>query len=70
MIDYTDMTITLGTNRGKIARFEVWFITPYGMFPNVEEAKTKMAINDLPLDLLRPISVAICDNGLFEPLGG
>ena len=66
MIDYKEMTVQIGPNKGVIDRFELWWQTPFGMCGTLEEAKEKLATVDMPFELLRPVPIVICKNGLYE----
>lgn len=68
MIDYNNMVVTIGLNNGDIDHFEVWWMTPFGMCQTLSEAKDKLTEKEIPFDVLRPLPVAVCKNGLFEPL--
>ena len=65
MINYDEMTLTLGPNGGNITSFEVWWMTPFGL-AKFEDAKAKLKESDIPLSVLRPVTVVMCDNGLYE----
>jgi len=66
VIDYNEMTIGIGNNKGKIAHFEIWWQTPFGTCGSFEEAKEKLKSVDMPLEILRPVVAVICENGLYE----
>jgi hypothetical protein len=46
----------------KIIKFEVWFLTPFGLCETIDEAKKAMDQNELPMGLLKLLPVAIGEN--------
>lgn len=68
MINLKEMKVDLGAGQiGDIIRFDTWWNTPFGMLSSLEAAKIKMEENVMPYELIRPITVAVCKNGLYEP---
>jgi hypothetical protein len=50
-----------------IQSWEVWFMTPFGVTPNLKEANEKCIAKDLEPDLVvTPVAVAIGNNGHYE----
>ncbi len=68
MIDYKEMVLTIGTNSGQVISFDTWWMTPFGICGSLDEAKRALDSRELPYDILRPITVAVCSNGLYEPI--
>lgn len=69
MINLVDKIVELKDSKGNITSFEVWWVTPFGMFDKLDEAIVRLKEIDLdPNLILKPIVVAICDNGLYEPV--
>lgn len=67
MIDLDAMTVVIGPNGGKIIRFDTWWVIPtFGMTQDLADAKQIMTDNGLPFNIVKPITVAVCDNGLYE----
>lgn len=67
MIDLDKMEIHLGDNGGKIVRFDTWWLIPtFGMAQTLDAAKKVTSEAGLPTSVVRPVTVAICDNGLYE----
>lgn len=69
MIDFNDMTVTIGRKKGIITNFEVWWMTPIGLAETLQDAKDKLTELNIPFDVLKPLVVAVSENGLYEPLG-
>lgn len=60
MIDLIAKTVTLGGSPKGITSFVVWFVTPYGIMTNLDEAVSRCVANDMdPNEVLRSISVAV-----------
>lgn len=68
MVNYEDMTVTIGDSSGQIDRFETWWMTPFGLCQNIATARDKLNLEGIPLTVLKPVTVAFCSNGLYEPL--
>jgi hypothetical protein len=67
MIDLDKMEVSLGTQTGKIIRFDTWWAIPtLGMATTLDQAKQVTSENGLPTNVVKPFTVAICDNGLYE----
>jgi hypothetical protein len=67
MIDLEKMEVQIGPNGGKIIQFVTWWVVPtFGMAQDLDEAKKVMGDNGLPFNVVKPVTVAICDNGLYE----
>lgn len=67
MIDLDKMTVTIGTQTQTINRFDTWWAIPtFGMAVSLDEAKQVMVDNNLPFNMVRPLTVAICEGGLYE----
>lgn len=62
MIDLVARTVTLTEGAKAITSFAVWFITPFGLITNLDEAITRCAANDMdPNEVLHAIPVAVTD---------
>jgi hypothetical protein len=69
MIDLDSGKITRGGKEETIARFEVWWMTPWGMCETYPEMVDLMREKDAPIEFtVSPVPVAIGENGLTEPL--
>ena len=65
MVDLEKMTVQIGPNGGNIIRFDTWWVVPtFGMTQTLDDAKQVMSENGLPFNVVKPITVAVCDNGL------
>ncbi len=68
MIDLREMTVTIGSDNGPIKDFQTWWVTPFGLCQQLGTAKEKLDAEGIPYSVLKPITVAMCTNGLFEPI--
>lgn len=68
MIDHDKGLIRLGKQEDVIARFDIWWLTPFGVEVNYEDAKLLLKNNGMPLSILRPVTVAVGQKGLYEQL--
>lgn len=60
MVDLKNQTIILEKRTNPIERWEVWFMTPFGLCDDFETAKQRLKDNDLDPDLcIVPVPVAI-----------
>ena len=60
MVSIKENTMTLARNSVQIERWEVWFMTPFGVTNDVETAKKIVEDRDLDPDLtIVPVPVAI-----------
>jgi len=68
MIDLDRGLIVRGGQTIRIASFEVWWKTPFGLCQNVHEAKEIMDKNELPMQLaVQPVPVALGESpGSYE----
>lgn len=67
MIDLDKMVITLGPQTQQILRFDTWWAIPtMGIAVNLEEAKQLCASNNIPVNMVKPFTVAIGDGGMYE----
>jgi hypothetical protein len=67
VVDLEKMTVTLGTQTQGIIRFDTWWVLPsLGIAVSLDEAKQVCNEQGLPLSVIRPITAAICEGGLYE----
>ena len=67
MIDLVENNITQGNNTEQIERWEVWFITPFGLTPDCQQAVQRLQSVDLdPRTCMKAIPVAMGET-LWEP---
>lgn len=65
MVSLEQGLIVLGGKSHKIKKFEVWFLTPYGLVATVEEAITVCNESNIsPATNIRATPVAVADNDL------
>ena len=66
MFDIEQQEIRLQGKTEKILRYEVWFMTPFGLIDNLEEAIERVKRIDMVVELtIRPVAIAISET-LFE----
>jgi hypothetical protein len=66
---YLDRSIMeLGGGEVRIVRWAVWFLTMRGYHPTLAEALKHAEETDMPPELIRPVPVAIGENGAWEPV--
>jgi hypothetical protein len=69
MFCLTTKTITLGNSKYAMEKFEVWWSTPFGLFPDLNEAIKKCQELDMDPELmLAAVPVAIHSCGVYEVL--
>lgn len=68
MIYMDKQTMQLGGGESPIVRWEVWFLTMRGYHPTIEEALKNAEETEMPVELIRPVPVAIASNGAWEPV--
>lgn len=66
MINLKDKTITLDGLAENIKRFEVWFVGVDGLHTTLDEALADCERNNVPDNMLKPVSVAIGSQGHYE----
>jgi hypothetical protein len=66
MINLDDRSIILNGETQGIKRFEVWFVGVDGIHTTLEEALKDCEKNQVPSNMLRPVSVAIGTHGTYE----
>lgn len=49
-----------------IRRYEVWYMTPLGLFNDREAAIIEIKKVDFPVHVIRPVAVAIAEDGMYE----
>lgn len=59
MIDIEKGTITIGNQEDTIDHYTCWWMTPKGLYINLEEAKAILKANEWPIEVLRPVPVAV-----------
>lgn len=59
MIDLHRNIIKIDDKEERILVFEVWFSTPKGLIVKLEDAKKMCDELDWPIDVIRPVSIAI-----------
>lgn len=69
MIDVAFNTMQLEHEKPiPISKWEVWFMTPIGLFPKREDAAIRVKeLNLDPTIMVRPVPVAIGADGTSEP---
>jgi hypothetical protein len=67
MIDMLHGTMRLETARyEKIERWEVWFRTMEGLFTNLPDAVESAQKTEMPVEMIRPVAVALDKHGHYE----
>lgn len=67
MVNLEAMTVTLGSQTQTILRFDTWWAVPsFGMTTSLDDAKQLCGENGIPINLVKPFTVAICEGGLYE----
>lgn len=59
-------TVTMTGESSPVVRWEVWFRTLRGLHTTLAEALMNAAETDMPPELIRPVTVAIAENGHYE----
>ena len=63
------MSVKIGTNEGRISHFDTWWVVPsFGLFQTLDDAKKVLGENGIPTNMVKPVTIAICENGLYEPI--
>ncbi len=65
MINLETNEIILGEEKEMIDFWEVWWHTPKGLMQNIAMARALCKDNDWPMDVIRPVPVAISST-LYE----
>lgn len=67
MINFEHGTMRIDRDKySKIKAWVVWFRTMQGLFTTLEEAVENAKEIDMPLEMVRPVTVALADNGQYE----
>ena len=67
MINFEFGTMRIDQDKySKIKEWAVWFRTMQGLFTTLEEAVENAKQIDMPLEMVRPVTVAIAENGQYE----
>ena len=61
-------TIRYGDIESPIKSWEVWFMTMRGYHKDLPSALKDAEETEMPPELIRPITVAVAENGLTEPV--
>lgn len=69
MIDLVNKVLTRANDVTPIKTFEVWWQTPNGLFTDLDEARGWCVAKDMPLEVIRPVPVAIGENAYYEVIG-
>lgn len=60
MVSFSSKTISIGPMSTPIAKFEVWFSTPFGIEPELDKAIEACASRDLDPEIcIKPTPVAV-----------
>lgn len=59
MISLVENTLVQGGKIECIEKWEVWFMTPFGVSPDYKEAEARLKEIDIPVSVIRPVPVAI-----------
>jgi hypothetical protein len=67
MIDLDKMTVAIGTQSQRIMRFDTWWVVPgQGLAVSLDQAKEAANLIGVPYNIIRPMTVAIGEDGLYE----
>lgn len=67
MVDVANQTLRFKGKTLPITAFVVWFMTPFGLIDNLDEAVDKCNENDVPPQaVIVPVPVAIDEEGRYE----
>ena len=67
MIDLTTNSFFVSGKHIPISKWVVWFVTTFGLTPNLEEAKMRCVASDIDPELnVTPVPVAIAEDGYYE----
>jgi len=62
MIDLVAKTVILLGDAKPIVSFAVWFVTPWGIIPNLDDSIARCVANDMdPNEVLHAIPIAVTD---------
>ena len=67
MVDLESNTVKTMGKTEKIIRWEVWFWTIKGLFPSLEAAIESAREIDFPVEMVKPVPVAIGET-IYEPM--
>lgn len=66
MINLKDKTLTLNGETQNIKKFEVWWVGVDGLHTTLDEALADCLKNEVPDNMLKPVSVVIGVHGHYE----
>lgn len=72
MVNIETMMMGVNSKERPIIKFEVWWQTPLGLLDagSRELAIERLKEADMPASCMRPVSVAVGEDGIYEIIGG
>jgi len=67
MFNLTERTLIFGGKTLPIVKWEVWFMTPFGLIADLQEANQRCIDNDMnPNQVVSPVPVALDSDERYE----
>lgn len=67
MFDLVEGTLTFGNRTLPIVKWEVWFMTPFGLIEHLKDACARCAQNEIePNGMISPVPVALDSDERYE----